>query len=301
MYFLSVILLTLSLMLPSTIGARPRNKPGTADKAKGSAKHKKGAPGKGGTASKTQPAAKKPGTHRPKASKRLSKKEFRNVHGGTHWRIVTAHGPVHVWIPRGYKRKTAGIVIYIHGYHSDVDQAWKQYNLPRQFRKSRQNAIFIVPEAPQGKDDTVKWNSLKHLKKAVTKANIRLPNGPTVVIGHSGAFRTIVQWVNARLLKQIILLDAMYGGQSFFDQFIKKKITKLVIVGSDTAQASTQFLKKYPYAAVRKNIPASFNRFTKRQKRAKLFYMKSQYGHGQIVRNEKVIPLLLRLTPLRHL
>ncbi len=296
MRFTLLVILSLTLSLPAF--ARPQRRAARKAPARAAKKHPPVKPGLPNPDSKDPKVI---GKRKPKPAKRFSKKEFRNVHGGTHWRIDTHHGPVHVWIPRGYKRKRAGIVVYIHGYHANVDQAWKQYNLPRQFRKSKQNAIFIVPEAPTGKEDTVKWNSLHQLKKAVMKANIRLPNGPTVVIGHSGAFRTIMQWTNARLLKQIILLDAMYGGQSSFDLFIKKKITKLVIVGSDTAHASTQFLKKYPWAAVRRNIPGSYFNFTKRQRRAKLLYMKSQYGHGQIVRNEKVIPLLLRLTPLRHL
>ena len=40
--------------------------------------------------------------------------------------------------------------------------------------------------------------------------------------------------------------------------------------------------------------------FKKREKSAKLLYVKSQYGHMQIVTSGKVIPMLLRLTPLKH-
>ena len=39
-------------------------------------------------------------------------------------------------------------------------------------------------------------------------------------MGHSGAFRTVMQWVDHRLVEQIILLDAMYAGESAFDEYI---------------------------------------------------------------------------------
>ena len=40
-------------------------------------------------------------------------------------------------------------------------------------------------------------------------------------MGHSGAFRTVMQWVDHRLVEQIILLDAMYAGERAFDEFIE--------------------------------------------------------------------------------
>ena len=43
---------------------------------------------------------------------RLEKKED-TVLGGTHWRIKTPQGAVHVWIPPDYDRETAGTVIYV--------------------------------------------------------------------------------------------------------------------------------------------------------------------------------------------
>ena len=48
-------------------------------------------------------------------------------------------------------------------------------------------------------------------------------------------------------------------------------------------------------------MPASSGEFKKREKSAKLLYVRSQYGHMQIVTGGKVIPILLRLTPLKHL
>ena len=50
-----------------------------------------------------------------------------------------------VW-PRPHFFDLSGVINY--GYHVDVDQAWERHDLPQQFRKSQQNAMFVVPEAP---------------------------------------------------------------------------------------------------------------------------------------------------------
>jgi hypothetical protein len=235
---------------------------------------------------------------------RLEKTED-TVAGGKHFRIKTRAGSVHVWVPPNYDRATAGTVVYVHGYWTNADGAWRDYGLARQFRASRQNALFIVPDAPASNEDSVKWPALKDLRKAIARANIVLPNGPTIVMGHSGAFRTVMQWVDHRAVEQIILLDAMYAGESAFDQFIgtgkRADQHKLIVVGADTAQGSAGFVKKYKFAVARENVPASYDGFSKREKRAKLLYIHSQFHHMSIVTSGKVIPVLLRLTPLKSL
>jgi len=235
---------------------------------------------------------------------RLEKTED-EVAGGTHFRIKTDAGAIHVWVPAGYDRATAGTVVYVHGYYTDSDGAWKEHKLARQFKASGQNAIFIVPDAPSGNDEQVKWPALADLRKAISRANIRLPDGPTIVMGHSGAFRTVMKWVDHKLVQQVILLDALYGGDKAFDEFIgtgkRARHHKLIVVGADTADKSRKFLDKYPFAVARDDMPASSGEFKRREKSAKLLYVHSQYGHMQIVTSGKVIPVLLRLTPLKHL
>ena len=95
--------------------------------------------------------------------------------GGKHFRIRTTRGAVHVWVPPDYDRETAGTVVYVHGYYTDADGAWREHELARQFKASRQNAMFIVPDAPAGNEDEVQWPALKDLRRAVTRANLRLP------------------------------------------------------------------------------------------------------------------------------
>ncbi len=230
-------------------------------------------------------------------------KEENTVLGGRHFRIKTAQGAVHVWVPPDYDRETAGTVVYVHGYWTDADGAWRNHELAKQFRASRQNAMFIVPDAPSSNEESVQWPALTDLRRAVTRANVKLPDGPIVVIGHSGAFRTVMQWVDHRGVDQIILLDAMYAGERAFDDFIasgkRADHHKLIVVAASTADSSASFSKKYKFAVAREKMPDGIWGFTKRERGAKLLYVRSQYGHMQIVTSRKVIPTLLRVTPLK--
>jgi hypothetical protein len=233
---------------------------------------------------------------------RLDKKED-TVLGGKHWRIKTARGAVHVWVPPDYDRETAGTVVYVHGYYTDADGAWRDHELAKQFKASRQNAMFIVPDAPSGNSDDVKWPAFKDLRRAVNRANIVIPNGPVVVMGHSGAFRTVMQWVDHRRVGQIILLDALYAGAHAFDEFIasgkRADDHKLIVVGASTAEESASFVRRYKFAVARERMPSSADGFTRRERGAKLLYIHSQFDHMAIVTGGKVIPTLLRVTPLK--
>jgi hypothetical protein len=235
---------------------------------------------------------------------RLDKTED-EVQGGRHWRIKTAQGAVHVWVPPGYDRETAGTVVYVHGYWTDADGAWREHQLARQFKMSRQNALFIVPDAPSSNEQGVHWPALMDLRRAVSRANIKLPDGPIVVMGHSGAFRTVMQWVDHKHVDQIILLDAMYAGEHAFDEFIKsgKRADehKMIVIGADVAQNSASFAAKYKFAKAREKVPETMSGFTKPERRAKLLYIRSQYDHMAIVTSKKVIPLLLKVTRLKSL
>ncbi len=95
---------------------------------------------------------------------------------------MTEHGAMHLWRPPGYDLRRAGVVVYIHGYYTDVDQAWTQHKLADQFLAANKNAVFIVAEAPISIEDDVKWASLGDLLRAAFDgARIARPDGPVVV------------------------------------------------------------------------------------------------------------------------
>ena len=140
----------------------------------------------------------------------------------------------------------------------------------------------------------------------MSRANIHLPDGPVVVMGHSGAFRTIMQWVDHRLVDQIILLDAMYAGEKAFDEYIdtgkRADEHKLIVVGASTARGVARRSRRSTSSPSRaRRCPTPRSGFTKTERGAKLLYIRSQYEHMQIVTSGKVIPMLLHLTPLKSL
>src|SRR5262249_53178391 len=133
-------------------------------------------------------------------------------YGGAHWRIMTEHGPVHVFRPQGYDSRAAGTLVYVHGLYTDVDAAWRDHRLADQFAAANVQALFIVPEAPMSGGENLRWTSLDELLVAVhEKTGLARPPGPVVVVGHSAAYRTIVAWLGCGRVKHVILVDALYG------------------------------------------------------------------------------------------
>src|SRR5437870_4095859 len=107
------------------------------------------------------------------------------VAGGEHWRLETPWGIIHVWHPRLYERDTAGIMLYVHGYYTTVDQAWSEHRLAEQFRDSKQNAFFIVPQAPTSDQEPVIWKDLDQMLDTVkTLTRRRLPTGSVSTLAH---------------------------------------------------------------------------------------------------------------------
>jgi hypothetical protein len=224
--------------------------------------------------------------------------------GGEHWRLETSNGPVHVWRPADYRPERAGLVVYVHGYFDNVDDVWRDHGLARQFADSHENALFVVPAAPTRDAEPVHWPSLDALLSTVRAAGIDMPAAPLVVIGHSGAFRTILGWLDDRRLQHLILLDALYGPPGPYDAFLRAGLrtgVRLVLVAHDTARRSERFARRYRNVARKPAIPESLESFTGRDRAAPLLYLRSQYEHMEIVLSGRVIPLLLSLMPLPRL
>jgi hypothetical protein len=223
--------------------------------------------------------------------------------GGEHLRIETEHGPLHFWRPVNYDPRTAGMVIYIHGYFTSVDRTWTDDQLAMQFHESGRNALFIAIEAPRSNEEDVFWNSLQDLLRTIEERTpFPLPRGPLVVMSHSGGYRTILLWLDDPRLQYLILLDGLYGGQMELRYWLRPhphvKPHRMVLVSSETRWQSNQFAHRITGTARRKSIPARSSSFTSRETHARLLYLRSQYDHNEIVSSGKVIPVLLQITPI---
>lgn len=220
--------------------------------------------------------------------------------GGVHQRLGTRNGPIHLFRPARYDRRTAGIVIYLHGYYVHADAAWREHRLGEQFAASRRNALFIVPEAPASGDEASYWTNVRRLLTTVMRrARLQRPGGPLVVVGHSGAYRSIVPFLVEPTLRHVILLDALYGNEGDFREWLgRSPQNQMTLVVKGTAKWADPFVRGIPEAVSVPRIPDAIEDLTDEQRAAKLLHLASQYGHFELVTEGKVLPLLLRRTPL---
>jgi hypothetical protein len=211
------------------------------------------------------------------------------VAAGRHWRIETLRGPVHVWIPASYDAKTAATVVFVHGYHVDVDHAWDDYRLPQQFALSGINAMFIAPEAPKGKSSPLSWPSLRALVASVaTNIDVHMPTKRLVTIGHSGAYRTLAVWLANEGLDTIILLDAVYGEYSFVNWVRESKKHRLVNIAYETGRFCDYMHRMLPSTVRVDGLPLDG------LPDSRIVYAKTDVGHWQLVTDGVAIPLTLR-------
>jgi hypothetical protein len=224
------------------------------------------------------------------------------VAGGEHWRVQTRSGWVHVWRPAGYVRSTAGIVVYVHGFSVDVDAAWEQHHLAQQFEASRRNAVFVVPEAPASAEDAIRWPSLNTMLTTVgSRLGLAWPVGPLVVVGHSGAHVTIVPWLKNPRVRHVVLLDALYGNGvvEALRAWLRTGRGRLVLADSpETADDAERLVHGLTGVVRRGTIPESGAGFTISDQRARVAYLRSQYGHLEMVTEGKAIAPLLGLSRL---
>lgn len=231
----------------------------------------------------------------PAAPERRSVGEI--VAAGRHVRLTTERGPIHVWIPDGYQRKRARTIVYVHGLYTDVDGAWKNHNLASQFAASALNAMFIACEAPVRGNDPIAWPSLAELLRTVeAELGKPVPRNRVVAVGHSGAWKTIVNWLAEPTLDTVVLLDAMYGEVArYHDWFRGDDSRRLIVVGDASTRKWTEELHaKLPDALVLDGFPPVDERIPRSIRRAPVVYIRSDVGHFPLVTDGVALPLTLR-------
>jgi hypothetical protein len=231
--------------------------------------------------------------------------EKSNAAHGVQWRLQTEDGVVHVWRPDDIQTASAGIVVYLHGYYDSTDESWEQYVLPEQFWQSRQNAFFIAPESPIDNDEDVYWVDLDQLLSMVfRRIKEQQPSGPIVVIGHSGAFRNILCWLDNPRVEEVILLDGLYNNEKEFGKWIgdsHARNRRLILVAVETLENSQRFARQFRFSVFRNTFPRDYAGFTKAEREARLLHIKTDHDHMELVHTGEVIPVILRLSPLERL
>ena len=207
-------------------------------------------------------------------------------------------GPVHVWRPRTYRRDTAVTVVYVHGFFTNSDGAMREHRLTAQFRDSGRNALFIVPEARSWRTDAVLWPELEKLLVEVEKRlKLQRPDGPVVLMGHSGAYRTLAGWLGHEKVSQVLLVDGLYGNETEFKDWLAAPQPptprQLVLVGYDTQQRAEWFAKKQR-AVMLDTLPWLYDELPTPIRRAPVVSVQSErFDHMQLVTEGRLLPWLL--------
>lgn len=206
-------------------------------------------------------------------------------------------GPVHVWRPRDYKPATADIVVYVHGFYTDVDRAVREHQLVTQFRDSGKNALFIVPETRSWRTDQLLWKDLEVLLTTVEKRlKLKRPTGKITVVAHSGGYKTVAEWLKHESVARVLLVDALYGNDDEFRAWVdtKENAKQLVLIGFDTQQHTEWFLRKHPDALRLDDLPYLYDDVPAAWRTAPLLYFQSErFDHMAMVTTGRVLPWLL--------
>jgi hypothetical protein len=223
------------------------------------------------------------------------------VRQGAALRIAAPAGPIHVWRPAGYRPETAATVVYVHGYYTDVDTAWRDHQLPEQFASSAVNAVFIAPEAPNGLRQLVQFRDLGELLRTVEDAlGEPRPSGPLIVVGHSGAYRTLLAWLDYPPIDTVILVDALYGDfDEFRDWLLAGAARRLVTIGDDTVRWTEDYARAIAGTVEVDRVPpgpeTGLDFWPPEARTARHLYVRSQIGHMGQVTGGVLLPMLLRL------
>jgi hypothetical protein len=211
------------------------------------------------------------------------------VAAGRHWRIETDRGPIHVWIPANYDVTTAATIVFVHGYFVSVDDAWADYRLPQQFALSGINAMFIAPQSPMEKRNSLTWPSLNALLRTVKDSiDVAMPTKRLVAVGHSGAYRMLANWLPNESLDTIVLLDALYGEFRFLPWVRENKTRRIVNIAYETDHYSDWMHRQLPSTVRVDGLP--LEGFPE----ARILYAKTDVGHWQLVTDGVALPLALR-------
>ncbi len=138
-----------------------------------------------------------------------------------------------IYVPTGFSQTTKmNLVCWFHGWGNMIDSACKQFELLTQFEKSGRNAIFIFPEGPKNAPDsyggkleqpTIFQSMIKEVVSLLSERNIikntkafNINDYDISLAGHSGAYRVISKIINQTPVKEVVLFDAMYGGNEAY-------------------------------------------------------------------------------------
>ncbi|MDB5211325.1 MAG: hypothetical protein JWQ30_2152 [Sediminibacterium sp.] len=161
-------------------------------------------------------------------------------YNGKHYDAATNYSDssVLIYVPKNFiVTNRINLVFWFHGWGNSIDSAVKQYQLLEQFDASARNAVFVFPEGPKNAPDSyggkleqpfvfqqlVREVGQKLYENRVIRAKRnynQLDQYDITLAGHSGAYRVISRIVNKTPVNEVILFDAMYGGNDAYLEWL---------------------------------------------------------------------------------
>ena len=157
---------------------------------------------------------------------------------------------VALFIPRGFRQTEAvDLVVYLHGWRNNIDSSLSKYKLPQQLYESGKNAILVFPEGPRNAPDSFagKLEDTGGLKRFVSdvvnflfkESKIKTRSvGKIILSGHSGGGEGIpfalMRGGIPEKVREVYLLDALYGGTEKFTYWIDRFNGKLINIYTDS-------------------------------------------------------------------
>ena len=150
-----------------------------------------------------------------------------------------------IYVPKHFSPKgKINLVYWFHGWGNNIDSACFQFQLLQQFESSRRNAIFIFPEGPKNAPDSyggklenpvVFQNLTKEVIEKLVDNSIIKKKGVFQIndyaislAGHSGAYRVISRIINKTPINEVILFDALYGGNLDYLQWLSNPENRFI-------------------------------------------------------------------------
>ncbi len=221
---------------------------------------------------------------------------------------------VFIYLPKSYKPgKITNLVFWFHGWGNNIDSALHQYQLLEQFDASERNAVFIFPEGPKNAPDSYGGKLeqpavFQELVKEVAgkiggrKKAFRMEDFSITLAGHSGAYRVISRILNYTPVKEVILFDAMYGGNEAYLKWLSDASNRFINIYTKDGGTfdNSQFIMKQlsdtlhvPY------LKANEESIGEKELRGdnKLFIYSSK-GHNEVITNNRNWERFLRFVPV---
>ncbi len=229
-----------------------------------------------------------------------------------------ADSSVLLYIPAKFKPgKRINLVFWFHGWGNNIDSACSQFKLLAQFESSGRNAVFVFPEGPKDAPDSyggklekpqifqqlVKEVCQKLVTEKITKPLSAFSIGDCDIslAGHSGAYRVISRIINQSPIQEVILFDAMYGGNDAYLAWIAKPEHRFIHIYTkdggtfDNSLWMIQKLKdslQVPIAAVNEaDVNASFLASNKK------IFIYSKQSHNEVIRYQNNWERFLEFSP----